>query len=361
MNTISELRFGLMGCGDIGRLHAEALGAGQNARLGAVSDLDADRAKQIGSQHRAAFDRDWHTMLQREDIDAVVVATPPSVHAEMCIAALEAGKHVLCEKPLARTPDECRTILDAAERSSGHLAVGFNYRFYPSFLGAREAIDSGVIGALDHIRAYAGYSATGHNQPWVHDANTVGGGALRDNGIHLIDLTRHFLGEVVEVKGFATGHVWTFPGCEDNGFALLRNAEGRVATLQASWTEWRRYRFRLEMYGSLGCVTATCFPMMLETVTSAETGGRTRRKRDWFPGWAVGEKLKSYRWVVVKSFVAQYDAMLAAINGESTVLATGMDGLRAVEIAQAGVDGGAVWDFPPDDTSIDTSPQEVIR
>jgi predicted dehydrogenase len=203
-----------------------------------------------------------------------------------------------------------------------------------------------VIGELDHIRSYAGYSATGHNQPWVHDADTVGGGALRDNGVHLIDLTRWFLGEVAEVKGFATDHVWQFPGCEDNGFALLRSGAGRIATVQASWTEWRRYQFRVEIYGSLGCIRASCFPMMLEVVTSAEPGGATQRKRDWFPSWVIGEKLKSYRWVVVKSFVTEFEAFAAALGGARTPLATGLDGLRAIEIAQAAVDGGARWDAP---------------
>jgi len=342
--TKSGVRFGLVGCGDIGRLRAQALAMAPSCSLVAVADLDVERAKAFGAEHGAAVDADWRALVRRPDLDAVIVSTPPVVHAAQSVAAMEAGKHVLCEKPLARTAAECRSIVEAADRTGRHLATGFNYRFYPSFAAAREAFDAGVIGELDHIRSYAGYSATGHNQPWVHDADTVGGGALRDNGIHLLDLTRWFLGEVAEVKGFATGNVWRFPGCEDNGFALLRSEADRIATVQASWTEWRRYQFRIEIYGSLGCIRATCFPMMLEVVTSAEPGGRTQSKRDWFPTWALGEKLKSYRWVVVKSFVAEFEAFVAALGGARTPLASGLDGLRAVEIAQAAVDGGARWD-----------------
>src|SRR5690606_28302912 len=129
--------------------------------------------------------------------------------------------------PLARTADECRLIVEAAEQSERLLATGFNYRFYPSILKARELLDAGIIGELDHIRSYAGYSARDHGQAWIHDEGIMGGGALRDNGIHLIDLTLYFLGEPVEeVHGFATNRVWRFPGCEDNGFALLRGESG---------------------------------------------------------------------------------------------------------------------------------------
>ena len=340
----SRLRIGLIGCGDIGRLRARAIAAAPSCELVAVSDIDPERAKTVATQHQALFDRDWATLLQRSDVDTVVVSTPPAVHAQMCREAMEAGKDVLCEKPLARTPEECRTILDAAERSGRRLGVGFNYRFYPSFAAARDVLASGAIGELDHVRAYAGYSATGHNQPWVHDASVVGGGALWDNGIHLIDLTRHFLGDVVEVKGFATGHSWRFPGCEDNGFALLRSADGRIATLHASWTEWRRYQFRIELYGTRGCIRATCFPMTLEVQAADATGGRTRGRRSFFPRWAIGEKLGSYRWVVVQSLVAEFEAFAAARTGASGLVATGLDGLRAVEIADAAARGGALWE-----------------
>ena len=106
------------------------------------------------------MEREWRNLLRRDEVDAVIVSTPPSLHAEMCIEALESGKHVLCEKPLARTPDECKSIFKAAEKSGRFLATGFNYRFYPSVHKARALLDAGVIGELNHIRSYSGYSAT---------------------------------------------------------------------------------------------------------------------------------------------------------------------------------------------------------
>jgi predicted dehydrogenase len=266
------LRFGLIGCGDIGRVRAAALAAGAH-RLTVVSDVDTSKARDVAGPAGAAVLTEWRELVTRDDVDAVIISTPPMLHEEMAIRALEAGKHVLCEKPLARTPEECSRMLAAAAQNGRVLATGFNYRFYPSFALARELLDAGAIGELSHIRSYGGYSATGHNQPWVHDADVVGGGALHDIGIHMIDLTQDFLGDVEEVVRFASGSVWRF-GCEDNGFLLMRSADGRIASLHASWTEWGKYRFLIELVGSRGTIRASCFPMRLELLQSSEPGGR---------------------------------------------------------------------------------------
>src|SRR5260370_4810581 len=327
------MRFGLIGCGGIGRLRAAALSRSASIRLVAVSDGQPERVAAIASNYGGVIDEDWRGLLRREEVDAVIVSTPPSLHAEMCIEALKSGKHVLCEKPLARTPEECRRILAAAQDAGRFVATGFNYRFYPSFRNARALLDAGLIGELDHIRSYTGYSAAEHTLSYVHDVDGVGGGALRDNGIHLIDLTRYFLGEVVEVKGFASNSVWGFKGCEDNGLALLRNSSGKMASLQASWTEWRGYRFQMEIYGTRGCIRARCFPMYTQVLWSRERGGRIRRKNYFFPITHIMEHLRSYRWVGVPSFIREFEAFPRAAGGDYTALATGEDGLRAARIS----------------------------
>ncbi len=329
------MRVGIIGCGGMGSLRAAALRRLPACSLQAVSDLDPERARAIAARGGAEVEEDWRSLAHRADLDAIVVSTPPHLHAEMCIEALNAGKHVLCEKPLARSPEECRGVVEAAERSGRSLATGFNYRFFPSIRKAREILDSGRIGPLDHIRAYAGYSAAEHGEAWLHDAGTMGGGTLRDNGIHLIDLTRYFLGEVAEVKGFVSGGVWDFEGCEDNGFALLCSESGRIASLQASWTEWRGYRLRIEIYGSRGCIRTSVFPMLTQVLWSEEVGGRLRRRTHLFPKTFIEEHLRSYRWLVMKSFVRELDAFARATGGGPAEGATGRDGLRAVEIAHA--------------------------
>lgn len=327
------MRFGLIGCGEIGSLRADAVRRVPGAALTAVSDVDVTRAEGAAGSG-ACIEEEWTRLVARPDVDAVVVSTPPSLHAEMCIGALGSGKHVLCEKPLARSVEEARTILEARDASGTFLATGFNYRFYPSIAKARELLDAGEIGELDHIRSYTGYSAEEHSHPWLRDAEEMGGGALRDNGIHLIDLTRYFLGEPVEVSGYASNVVWGFPGCEDNGFALLRNAEGKVASLHASWTEFDGYRFSLEIRGTRGYVRATCFPMITKLARAEKPGAKLRKRTFYFPMTHIREHLFSYRAVVVRSFVREIEAFVAASEGGRSEVATGRDGLAALEIAE---------------------------
>ena len=328
------MRYGLIGCGGIGALRAEALAKMDGHDLVVACDSDMDRARSLTEKYGGTAVDSWADMVKRDDIDAVIVSTPPGLHMEMSVAALNAGKHVLCEKPLARNPEECQSMIDAAHRSDRILATGFNYRFYPSILKARELFDSGIIGELDHVRSYTGYSATAHDHEWLHEFDAMGGGTLRDNGIHLIDLTTYFLGDVADIKGFSSGSVWKFPGCEDNGFALLRNKAGNIASLQSSWNEWRGYRLLVEIYGTLGCIRAWCFPMLTQVTWSKERGGPTQKKTHLFPKTHIMEKLKSYRWVVVESFVEEFNAFDKAAKGKQSNVATGEDGLLTIRIAE---------------------------
>jgi predicted dehydrogenase len=328
------MKFGLIGCGNIGQLRAEALALVGEHQLVAVNDANRNRANVLSAQYHCVVEDEWQKLIQRSDLDAVIISTPPSFHAKMCIEALKTGKHVLCEKPLTRTVQEAKDLVAASEQTGKFLATGFNYRFYPSFVKAREILDSGIIGELDHIRSYAGYTAADHDHEWLHDVNVMGGGAMRDNGIHLIDLTNYFLGGVQEVKGFASENVWGFSGCEDNGFALLRSPAGKIAILQASWTEWRGYKFFIDLYGERGSIHASCFPMITQVTWAERRGGRSKKKTYHFPKIFVMEHWKTYRWIVVQSFIEEHQGFANAVQGKASAIATGYDGLKALEIAQ---------------------------
>ncbi|MEP7365117.1 MAG: Gfo/Idh/MocA family oxidoreductase [Acidobacteriota bacterium] len=325
------LTFGLVGCGDIAHLRAQALAKSTVCQLRAVADVDAGRAKAFAAKYGVDAAADAEALVERLDVDATVICTPPDSHEPVANAAFAAGKHVLCEKPLARTPNECRRMLDAAKASGKVLATGFNFRFYPSVEKARELFDAGAIGELDHIRAYCGYIANARNGNWLHDAKVTGGGALHDNGIHLLDTVLYFFGEPVEIDGRATSLVWNLPGCEENGFVWMRNAAGRLASVQASWTEWAGYKFSVEIYGAKGCILIRCFPMVTELIVAGE--GKPRRRAFYFPKANVMEHVQSYRWIVVESFVKEFAEFAALVEGRKSSVASGLDGLRSVEVA----------------------------
>jgi len=335
MSANSTTQFALIGCGAIAKFRVNALLQTPGAKLVVASDVDRARAQALAGPAGARVESDWKRVLS-DDVDAVIVSTPPPQHLEMVVTALEARKHVLCEKPLGRYPDECKQMVLAAQRAGRHLGTGFNYRFYPAIVSAKEFVAAGHIGELDHIRSFAGHpGGKEFTHPWVHDVTILGGGALVDNGIHILDLTQFFLGDVMEVKGYRTNHVWKFKGSEDNAWALLKNTAGKIATVQASWSEWRGYHFWIEIYGRLGCVKASYPPMLAQATWFDKEDGKKFRKFWTYPVFQVIERMKSYRYTVTQSFVAEFTAFMRAMRSESVFAATGYEGMRAVEIAHA--------------------------
>jgi predicted dehydrogenase len=243
------MRVGIVGCGLIGGKRAKSLG---QCRLVAVADIDSLRADNLAAQHPGCeSSSDWHAVVERDDIDLVIVATTNDMLAPVSLAAAKKGKHVLVEKPAARNTAELAPLVQAARDSGTVVKVGFNLRFHPALLKAREIFDSGELGPLMYIRARYGHGGRlGMEKEWRADPAIAGGGEMLDQGVHLIDLARWFAGDFVHVQGLVDTFFWDMP-VEDNGFALLRTASGKVAWLHASCTEWKNL-FSFEIYGKVG-------------------------------------------------------------------------------------------------------------
>ena len=240
------MRLGIVGCGLIGAKRAAALG---QASLVACADTDAARAKALAAKVQAcrAAAR-WQDVVLAPDVDAVVVATPHHLLPEITLAAIEAGKHVLVEKPAARTAQELEPVVAAAERRGTLVHVGFNHRYHRAFRKARQLVDEGVLGELMFLRARYGHGGRlGYEKEWRADARLSGGGELIDQGVHLVDLARWFLGDFPHVQGLARTYFWDMK-VDDNAFLMLRTAREQVAWLHASATEWKN-TFSMEIYG----------------------------------------------------------------------------------------------------------------
>lgn len=243
------LKVAIVGCGLIGGKRARAL---EGARLVAAADLDLLRAQRLAADHPGcAASDDWQATVARPDVDVVVVATTNEALAPVTRAALQAGKHVLVEKPAARTAEELRPLLALAQERARLVKVGFNHRFHPALRKAREIVDAGALGPLMFARGRYGHGGRlGYEREWRADPRRAGGGELLDQGVHLVDLARWFLGDFTDVQGQVGTFFWDMP-VEDNGFLLLRTAEERVAFLHASCSEWKNL-FCLELYGRDG-------------------------------------------------------------------------------------------------------------
>jgi len=243
------LRTAIVGCGLIGQKRAHALG---NARLVYTVDTNLARAQHLAAQYPGCIAAtDWRDVVTRDDVDLVIVATTNDALAPVTLAAVQNGKHVLVEKPAARSTRELAPVVEATKAAGVTVKVGFNHRFHPALRKAREIVDSGALGPLMYVRGRYGHGGRlGYEREWRADPAIAGGGEMLDQGIHLIDLARWFLGDFTEVSGLTATFFWQMP-VEDNGFALLRTAGGQVAWLHASCSEWKNM-FSFEIYGRDG-------------------------------------------------------------------------------------------------------------
>lgn len=329
------MRFGLIGAGAIGKIRADALAQSPVCELVGVTDLDEGRARTAAPN--AEYYADAEALIAARDVDALIISTPPPLHEPLSVAAASAGKHVLVEKPMAATPDACERMIAAARKAGTLLTVGYNHRYFEALKLVRDVARSGEIGTLSHVRAYTGHRGLSEfKAPWMYDKQVMGGGALMDNGTHMIDLVRYIAGDPAEVFGFATNKVWGL-GVEDEGLALLRTPEGTTASIEASWHEWRGYRFHIEAYGDRGMARAYYAPMMATVIRLDKPGGNKSVERRFYPKAILREKLKGWQSTVIATFLEELADFVAAARGEphSSRLALGTDGLRAIQIAHA--------------------------
>jgi predicted dehydrogenase len=244
------MRLAVIGCGLIG---AKRAAAAKGHEIVVVCDPDQGRREALGRLTGARAVADWRDAISA-GIDAALIATPHDRLAEIALAAVEAGQHVLVEKPAGRSPHEVTPIAGAARKKGLVVKVGFNHRFHPAIVRAKALAEEGAIGQLLFVRGRYGHGGRiGYEKEWRFKREISGGGELIDQGSHLIDLARWFLGDLELAYGCAPTYFW--PGSvDDNCFLALRGDGGSMAWLHASWTEWKNL-FSLEIMGRSGKLT----------------------------------------------------------------------------------------------------------
>lgn len=248
-NMEEPFGIGIIGCGLIGQKRANALGV--KGKLIACADINLGKAQILAEKFDAKYMRDWRELLFLPEIKIVIVSTLHDSLAAITMAALEAGKHVLVEKPAARNLQEIEPVLEMANKCGLLVRVGFNHRYHRSLQLAKKIIDSGELGELMFVRARYGHGGRlGYDKEWRSNPQISGGGELIDQGPHLIDLARWFLGDFTQVDGYAHTYYWDMP-VDDNAFMTLKTKKNQVAFLHASCTEWKNL-FSMEIYGKLG-------------------------------------------------------------------------------------------------------------
>lgn len=251
MNS-KKIYLALIGAGGIAHKWVKAIAKTKKCALKLVMDVDLNKAGLLAENCKNCnATSKFENVLSRSDIDAVIIAVPNKFSAKISRESLRAGKHVLCEKPGAVNSREVKSVIATAEKHKGVYMVGFNHRFHSAFLQAKKFFDKGEIGQPLFVSARYGFGGrAGYNKEWRFNKKISGGGEVIDQGVHMIDLARLFLGEFSEVKAYTPNLFWGGK-IEDNGFILLKTPRSQVASIHVSWTNWK-WIHSFEIMGTQG-------------------------------------------------------------------------------------------------------------
>jgi predicted dehydrogenase len=316
------MRLAIVGCGLIG---TKRVAAAKGHEIVMVCDTNPARREALAATASARPVADWREVVAAE-IDAAVIATPHDTLAVIALAAVEAGLHVLIEKPGARRAQELRPVAEAARRRGVIAKVGFNHRFHPAIAQAKALVSGGAVGPIMFLRARYGHGGRlGYEKEWRFDPQISGGGELIDQGSHLIDLARWFLGDLKVAFGFAPSYFW--PGrVDDNCFLALTSATGQMAWLHASWTEWKN-QFSLEIMGHAGKLTVDGL--------GGSYGPERLTYHRMLPQMGAPETSRWNYPLPDRSFVDEFENFVAAIEHRAPLIGDSRDAVAALELIQS--------------------------
>lgn len=259
------IKVGIIGCGKIAQVrHIPEYLANPNAEICGFYDINLARAEELARKYGAKAYPTYEALLADPGIDAVSVCAANHVHAEISIAALKAGKHVLCEKPMAISLEECEAMVAAARESGKYLMIGQNQRLAKAHIKARELIAQGAIGKVLTFRTIFGHggpetwSIDPGKNVWFFDKTKAAMGAMADLGIHKTDMIQYVLGsKIVKTQAVlttldkrdATGGLI---GVDDNAICIYQMENGVIGTMTASWTYYAAEDNTTMIYGTKG-------------------------------------------------------------------------------------------------------------
>ena len=317
------ISFGLLGAGRIGKTHATAILGIPGTKLAAVFDpIDAaaDHIVQMSGARRATVE----DILADKSIDAVLICTPTDMHADQIELAAKAGKAIFCEKPVDLSADRVRACLKTVEATKAKLMIGFNRRFDTNFAAARARIDAGDIGTVELVQI----TSRDPGPPPV-DYVKRSGGLFRDMMIHDFDMARFLLGDDEIVGVSATGSVLVDPaigaaGDVDTATATLRTKAGKIAVITNSRRATYGYDQRIEVHGSKGAVSAANVHNNTVTVANKD-------------GYHDAPLLDFFMERYAAAYRTELQSFVKAITSGAAISPTGLDGLKALELADAAV------------------------
>lgn len=326
----------LLGAGRMARVHAAAI-FNAGARLCAVYDIVPDQAERLAAETGASAEPTAEVVIGRPDVDALIIATPATTHVPYAIAAVRAGKAVMCEKPLAPSLQEAQFCVDQLGDQAANVFLAFNRRFDPGHAGAKAALDAGEIGSLEQLTITS-------RDPYPPSLAYIpsSGGLFRDMMIHDFDMARWFLGEE-PTRIYAQGSALVDQeirrlGDVDSASVVMMTASGRQAVIQNSRRAVYGFDQRIEAFGSLGMVISDNNPRLGVKRYGQDQFGAPQPFRSFF--------MERYG----DSYRIEIETFLGHLQRQEPMPVNAIDGLRAAYLAEAATDSairGAAIDLDP--------------
>lgn len=315
MSGDRPVQLGIVGAGAIAQAYAQACSLTKDVELRAVADPRLEAAQSMGESYGCASFSSAEAMLEEMELGAALVCTPPATHCEICCSLLEAGLDVLCEKPLSIDSASARKMLEAAEASEAVFTMASKFRYVEDVTRAKSLISSGVIGEVVLFEnVFAG--RVDMSQRWNSNPAVSGGGVLIDNGTHSLDITRYFLGELVDVQAIEGHRIQKLP-VEDTVKLFARNKDDVLASIDLSWSVSKEQPNFLAIYGSGGTLL----------VGWKESKYRRSNDQDWTVFGQGYDK--------VGAFVRQLENFAGAIRGTEELVVTPTDAIASVAVIEA--------------------------
>jgi len=320
------MRVGIIGSGLQCQRRAPVIVKWPDAELAVIASLNLESAQQAAVQFNCEATDDWEKVVERDDIDVILVCTPPYVHADISIKAMKNGKHVLCEKPLTKTVKEAEDMVKVSEETKRILKCGFNHRHHPAVLEAKKIVDAGLLGKLLIGRCKYGICGRpGYESEWRANPEMASGGQFIEQGSHAIDLFRWFFGEIAEVSCMTGIQYFKTQTLDDNGMAILRAENGGLISIHASLTQWKN-TFSFEIFGEDGYVIVDGL--------GASYGNEklTYGKKDYDAPF--NDHVTEYRGGD-SSWQSEWKEFYNAIVNDKLPMGNGYDGLASMRVALA--------------------------
>jgi len=346
---MDKVRVGLIGGGFVSDIHAESFQEVPEAALVAACAIEKKQAEEFGRKWKIPFTTaDYRKVLERKDVDMVVLGIPNDLHREVAVAAAEAGKHIVVEKPLANTLEAGRAMVEAAKKHKVKLMYAETLCFSPKYGRAKKLVEEGAVGKLYMIKQ--GEKHSGPHSDWFYDVKRSGGGAIMDMGCHGIEWAR-WMYDKPKVKSVVAHcqHVYHARTTgEDNSVILVEFEGGGIAVIEDSWVKHGGMDDRVEIFGTEGAIYCDLLHGSSMETYSLKGYGYAMEKAGETKGWTFTIFEESH----IYGFPHEMRHFTQCVLNDAKPRETGEDGVATLEIIYAAYESAGsgkkiTWPYAP--------------